>query len=225
MNKLITFLKTFDIEPHDISLYQAAFTHSSCNVKGDVKSYERLEFLGDALINSYVAYLIFKHRPNLTEGDMTLMRSEIVQTRSLAKIGKKLGLGELIIFGDSINPKEALQNERFYEDVLEAFVGALYLDAGPIKSKEIMSVIFSPIVKSHDIKKTTNYKNALQEAIQAERRETVHYVSTKHTSPNNEQYFEAEVFLEDIKLGRGIGKTKKAAEQEAAKDALEKKAS
>lgn len=224
MNNIRELLTNLKITPQNEGLFVEAFTHSSVKVDHDVPSYERLEFLGDAFIGAIVASLIYKHYPDLDEGHMSKMRSEIVQTKSLAKIAKKFNFGEYITFGQSINKKEALINIRFYEDVFEAFIGALYLDQGYEFTEKFLSKIFTPLIDNFDFSLVTNYKNELQEAIQAEKRETVHYVLVSQTGPTHDQTFTVDVYLEDIRLGTGTGKTKKAAEQAAAKEALEKKA-
>ncbi len=225
MSPLCKLFQKVGIEVVDRSLYEIAFTHSSCNISDSYhRDYEKLEFMGDAVLSFVVSSLIYKiHGGLIDQGKMTKMRSELVQKKSLARYGRELGLLNYIKFGPSIK-KEDKDNDRFFEDVFEAFIGALYLDLGIEKTGEFIEQVFTSDITNFSFDIVTDYKSELQEAVQAETREALRYVVVKEEGPSHDRTFTVEVYLESICLGAGVGKTKKAAEQKAAKAALNKKA-
>lgn len=222
LEKLFTKLQ---LTINDITSYEIAFTHSSCNISETYhRDYEKLEFMGDAVINFVVASLIFQlHSDKLDQGKMTKMRSELVQKKGLAKYSKKLGLQEYIQFGKSLK-KEDRDNDRFLEDVFEAFIGAMYVDLGVDQATAFISHIFKDDITNFSFELLTDYKSELQEAVQADDRKTLKYETIKQEGPSHDKTYTVEVYLDTICLGRGVGKTKKAAEQNAARAALNKKA-
>lgn len=225
MNKLTILFDKLRLKIKNETFYELAFTHSSCNITETYKhDYEKLEFMGDAVINFVVASLIFEfHSDELGQGKMTKMRSELVQKKGLAKYAKMLGLQEYIQFGPSLKAEER-QNERFLEDVFEAFVGAIYLDLGIKQAMAFVSSIFKADIQKFSFEVVSDYKSELQEAIQSETREAVQYLVVKEEGPSHDKTYTVEVYLDSICLGQGVGKTKKAAEQNAARAALNKKA-
>lgn len=225
MHNLSRLFETLNLRPKTLDLYQVAFTHSSCNVSEHYRQdYERLEFIGDAVLSFVVAALIYKiHGATLDQGKMTKMRSELVQKKSLARYAGLLGFQAFIQFGPSIKVDEQ-QNQRFLEDVFEAFIGALYLDLGIKVASQFITKIFKIDIVNFTFDTMTDYKSELQEAIQAENRDAVQYRIVKEEGPSHDKTYTIEVYLDDICLGVGVGKTKKAAQQQAAKAALEKKA-
>lgn len=222
LNKLFNKLGIKINDPHE---YVKAFRHSSCNfTEHEHRDYEKLEFIGDAVLNFVVSSMIFKlHGGPLDQGKMTKMRSELVQKKSLAKLARDFDFLKYIEFGPSIKVEDR-NNDRFLEDVFEAFIGALYIDLGIDPTGNFIEKTFSPLIENFSFDLLTDYKSELQEAIQAESREALHYVVTKEEGPSHDRTFTVEVYLDQICLGIGGGKTKKAAEQNAAKAALNKKA-
>ncbi len=225
MNKLTHLFDQLHLNVKELHHYEVAFTHSSCHVSDTHKqNYEKLEFIGDAVINFAVAALIFDiHSDKLDQGKMTKMRSELVQTKGLAKYAKQLQFQDYIQFGRSLKNDDR-QNERFLEDVFEAFVGALYIDLGIDVARHFISNIFKSDIANFSFELLSDYKSELQEAVQSETREALHYLVIKEEGPSHDKTYTVEVYLDDICLGRGVGKTKKAAEQHAAREALAKKA-
>lgn len=225
MLKLCKLFTSLQIVPKDRNLYDIAFTHSSCNVsESHNRDYEKLEFIGDAVLSFVVSSLIFKiHGGMIDQGKMTKMRSELVQKKALARHGRELELIEYIKFGPSIKGDDK-QNDRFLEDVFEAFIGALYLDLGIDSVACFIEGVFRKEIEEFSFDLLTDYKSELQEAIQAESRESLKYVVIKEEGPSHDKTFTVEVYLESICLGSGVGKSKKAAEQNAARSALNKKA-
>jgi len=226
MRDLKEFLKKFDIEPKHIVLYEQAFTHPSYNADANTKhhDYERLEFLGDAVIDLVVAEMSFVARPELNQGSLTKMRAALVSTNGLSSIARKYGLHEFIRLGNSFSGDIAKAN-HILENVFEAFIGALYLDQGFKIAKNVLVCVFIDDIKTFNADSLTDYKSKLQEEMQAEHRESVSYELISETGPAHEKTFKVRVMFDGIELGVGVGSTKKEAEQLAAKAALEKEAS
>lgn len=225
-NSLEPFFQKFNITPHNKELYEMAFTHSSFNsdAKTTHHDYERLEFIGDSVLGFVVASLIYKYHPEMKEGEMTRTRSSLVQSMSLAKYATKLGYNQYIRAGHSLSKEEAMHNHNILEDVFEAVIGALYLDQGILFCIEFITKIFEKDVINFRLEDSKDYKSMLQEAMQAEYRESVSYRVVNEFGPPHDKTFEVEVLFNDCILGHGIGKSKKEAEQRAASDALKKKA-
>ena len=220
------FFKKFNITPKNRELFEMAFTHSSFNsdAKTTHHDYERLEFIGDSVLGFVVASLIYKYHPEMKEGEMTRTRSSLVQSNSLAKYAINLGYNEYIRAGHSLSLEEASKNHNILEDVFEAVIGALYLDQGIEFCIKFITKIFKDDVINFKIDDFKDYKSILQEAMQAEYRESVTYRVIREMGPPHDKTFEVEVLFNNCILGKGSGKSKKEAEQNAASDALKKKA-
>lgn len=226
MKNLVEFLEKLNISPKHISLYEQAFTHPSYNADANTKhhDYERLEFLGDGVIDFIIAELAFVSRPELEQGNLTKMRAALVSTNGLSEIARNLGMDKYIRLGNSFSG-DISQANRILEDVFEAFIGALYLDQGFVNTKNVLVSLFIDKVKKFNVETLYDYKSKLQEEVQAEHRESVTYELISETGPAHEKHFVVKVCFDGIELGRGEGSTKKQAEQMAAKKALEKEAS
>ena len=220
------FFKKFNITPKNRELFEMAFTHSSFNsdAKTTHHDYERLELIGDSDLGFVVASLIYKYHPEMKEGEMTRTRSSLVQSNSLAKYAINLGYNEYIRAGHSLSLEEASKNHNILEDVFEAVIGALYLDQGIEFCIKFITKIFKDDVINFKIDDFKDYKSLLQEAMQAEYRESVTYRVIREMGPPHDKTFEVEVLFNNCILGKGSGKSKKEAEQNAASDALKKKA-
>jgi ribonuclease-3 len=225
MKDLKQFLKLHHIEAKQHALYALAFTHTSVNVEGNGigKDYERLEFIGDAFLSMVVADLVFKLHPEWSEGEMSKTRAKFVQTEGLVPIAKKLNLVDYITIGPSIQRSDVGLSKKILENVFEAFVGAIYLDLGFEKAYSFVSSHFYEPIKQVKIEQLTDYKTRLQEEMQAEFREAVSYELLQEEGPAHDRTFTVKVSFKDITLGIGKGSSKKQAEQEAARLALEKK--
>lgn len=226
MKEISSLLKELKIDVHDISLYEVAFTHPSYN--GEVKTthhdYERLEFVGDGIVNFIVAELIYHNYPLKQEGMMSKMRARLVCTESLSRHAKNLKLGDYVLVGSGLKLGDNNSSNKILENVFEAFMGALYLDQGFMKVKEFLSKIFINEIINFDEDLITDYKTSLQEEMQTDRRGTVQYRVVETYGPAHAPVFVVEVYYNNICLGKGTGNSKKEAEQKAAKDALTKKA-
>ena len=225
MKDLKEFLKQFNIEPKHSVLYEQAFTHPSYNADANTKhhDYERLEFLGDSVIDLCVAEMSYIARSDLNQGNLTKMRAALVNTNGLSSLARKYNLHDYIRLGNSFSG-DISKASHIIENVFEAFVGALYLDQGFKKTKEVLVDMFLESIKNFKIDDLTDYKSKLQEEIQAEHRESVTYELIAESGPAHEKRFKVRVLFDGIELGVGEGSTKKEAEQLAAKAALEKEA-
>ena len=210
--------KKFDFNPTDINLYYTAFTHTSyANENPSCTSYERLEFLGDAVLELIISDYLYKER-HLEEGQMTKMRAGYVCENALARYASDLKFYEDIKLGSG----EPEPNNTILADVFEAFVAALYLDQGfEFTKKIVMEIIIKYIDQGIDF--LQDYKSNLQELVQTFKKSIVYEIIDEE-GPSHNKTFTCQVKVNDIVLGTGIGKSKKESEQEAAKDALSKQA-
>ena len=225
IKNLSSFYQKYKIKPKNKDLYEMAFTHSSfnCDAKTHHHDYERLEFIGDALLGFVVASLLFKFHPELREGDLTKAKANLVQSKSLANYAKKLGFNEYIRAGHSLSIEEASNNQSILEDVFEAVIGAIYLDQGLDFAIKYLENIYLEDTKNFSMEQIKDYKSMLQEYVQSESRESVVYKTVLEKGPAHDKTFYVEVYYNEMVLGKGKGKSKKEAEQEAAKYALKKK--
>ena len=224
MHKFMDVLKRFNIEPNDVSLFEHAFSHSSFvnEKRGNHVDYERIEFIGDGVLDLVVADLIFKTHTNMDQGLMSKLRSSLVRKESLAGYSRKYGLGEAILLGHGEKLNGGNNLDKILEDVFESFIGAIYLDQGFDKVYKIVKDIFIYDIEHFSIEEVTDYKSRLQEYVQADTRENVIYRVIKESGSSQDKLFVVEVLLDGNVWGVGSGKNKKKAEQNAAKDALSK---
>lgn len=224
MKKLDEFYRNFKINPHNPELYEMAFTHSSFNsdAKTHHHDYERLEFMGDSVLGFVIASLIYNHHPEMNEGVMTKTRSTLVQTKSLAKKARAFHYDEYVRIGHSLTKSQFINNDHILEDIFEAVIGAIYIDQGFQFVFDFISKMFIEDVINFVPSEVEDYKSKLQEAMQAEYRESVVYTLISEKGPPHDRTFNVEVSFNGQSLGCGSGKSKKEAEQNAAKDALSK---
>ena len=224
MPKFMDVLKRFDIVPNDVSLFEHAFSHSSFvnEIRGNHVDYERIEFIGDGVLDLIVADLIFKNHPEMDQGLMSKLRSHLVRRESLAHYARTYGLGEAILLGNGEKLNGGSNLDKILEDVFESFIGAIYLDQGFDFVYKIVSDVFMNDVINCSIEEITDYKSRLQEYVQADTRDCVTYRIIKETGSSQDKSFTAEVMWDGQVWGVGEGQSKKKAEQNAAKDALSK---
>ena len=224
-NKLNNLLKSFNISYKNIAIYEQALTHPSYNGDANTKhqDYEKLEFMGDAVLNFVTADLVYKNRPEMSEGNLTKLRSVLVSTKPLAAYARKIKLHEYIRIGHSITLEQVKTSYKILENVFESLVGAIYLDAGMKPAYRLISSLLLEDIKAYDVDDLTDYKSKLQEEIQAEHRDAVQYVTIETNGPAHDRTFKVQVLFNGIVLGVGEGKSKKKAEEMAAKSALSKR--
>lgn len=222
--KILDFLQKENIPFHNIAIYKEAFTHASyANESHYVKKdYERLEFMGDAVLQLYVSEFLFNLFPDVPEGTLTTLRSKLVREESLARFSRELGLGELLYLGVGEEKSGGRERESVLANIFESFIGALYLDCGHDEVLKILQQTIFKHINDLDYGDITDYKTTLQELIQADQRRTVTYELLETSGPSNAPEFKVAVMMDDMCLGVGKGTSKKRAEQQAAKDALNK---
>ncbi len=221
--KLDELFKELNLSYNNIDLYYEAFSHPSyANEMGTNKHYERLEYLGDAILDFLVGEYLFKTRPDMAEGQMTKLRAEYVCESANEQYSNSMNLGKMILFGVGAKKENLQIKKSVLGNVFESFLGALYLDHNMDYVRNVLEKWVFPRIGNMKVQFFVDYKTKLQETMQAERTQSPTYLIVNETGPAHDKTFEALVKVDDIKLGRGIGKTKKDAEQEAAKDALEK---
>ena len=225
MNSVSDLLNKLHITFKNIALYEQAFTHPSFNGENKTKhqDYEKLEFIGDAVLGYVTADLVYKNRPEMSEGNLTKLRSVLVSTKPLAAYARKIHLDEYVRIGHSITQAQVKESDKILENVFESLVGAIYLDAGLNTAYRFIKKVLLNDILSYDADNLTDYKTKLQEEIQAEHRDAVQYVTVSQTGPAHDRTFTVQVKYNDIVLGTGTGKSKKKAEEMAAKDALSKR--
>jgi ribonuclease III len=218
--------KILDYEFINIENLEASLRHSSfINEKNlsNLMNYERLEFLGDAIFDAIISDYLFFNLKDREEGELTKIRAEIVRESSLAKCGAKLGIGEFIFLSKGEEGSGGRERRSILADVMEAIIGAIYVDGGFLKAREFVIKLFGGVIDAA-ISGTlfSDYKTALQEKLQVNGDVEISYVIENETGPDHEKTFYVNLKANGEEIGKGIGKSKKEAEQNAAKDALEK---
>ena len=205
-----------NINPTNMNLYSAAVTHSSfTNENPSYPDYERLEFLGDAVLEIIISEYLYKER-KLEEGVMTRMRASYVCEEACATYAKEIGLEQDIRVGSG---EEV--NQTILADVFEAFVAAIYLDQGfDFVKKFVLSIIVKYIESGENF--LHDYKSTLQELVQTVKK-SVTYEVVNEEGPSHNKIFTSIVKIDGIIMGKGTAGSKKASEQEAARDALSKR--
>lgn len=208
------------------TLFKKAITHRSWlneNNQKKAESNERLEFLGDAVLELVVSEYLFDKFPDQNEGYLTALRASLVKTETLAKVAKSLKLGELILLSRGEEVSGGRENQSLLANTFEAILGAIYLESG---KKRVASFVkknlipkLTPIIEKHLEK---DAKSQLQEIIQAKGIETPAYKVVKEEGPDHNKVFTVSVIINGKSLAKGTGKNKQQAQQSAAKKALEK---
>lgn len=183
-------------------------------------SNERLEFLGDAIMEFIVSEVLYQKFPNYSEGKLTSLRSKLVCDRSLSKIAKKLHLGNYLLLSRGEEESGGRKNPTLLSNTFEAVLGAIYLDQGLSAVKKFLNTHLFPTVK--EAKKFKDYKSDFQEIAQKKFKITPIYKTLKETGPDHAKTFVVGVYLGKKLYGKGVGRSKQEAEQSAAKKALEK---
>ncbi|MFC4354424.1 ribonuclease III [Chryseomicrobium palamuruense] len=202
-----------------------AFTHSSYVNEHRRKAFvdnERLEFLGDAVLEVAVSQYLFHRYPKMTEGELTKLRASIVCEPSLVHLANELQLGTYILLGKGEENTGGRQRPALLADVFEALVGALYLDKGLDPVIELLEKVMFPKVEIGAFSKVTDYKSQLQELVQQDNAGQLKYDIIEEKGPAHNRIFVSQVSLDEQMLGEGSGRSKKEAEQQAAQLAIVK---
>ncbi|HNZ50078.1 MAG TPA: ribonuclease III [Bacilli bacterium] len=203
-------------------LYQLAFTHQSYANEHHEASNERLEYLGDAILDFLVAEFLYHRYPDLPEGQLTKIRAKYVCANANSKYAQALKLDRYLLLGKGELEQGGKSKPSVLADLFEAFLGALYLDLGIEVVRSVLEKYVFNQIETMDTGFFVDYKSRLQEFVQAESREGVRYVLQEASGLAHDKTFRFAVFHENLRLGVGVGKSKKEAQQNAAKDALEK---
>ena len=214
---------TFSYEFKDESLFKTAMTHSSyANEQKNIKSNERLEFLGDAILGIICAEYLYNKYPDMEEGELTKHRASIVCEKSLYEVGMSVGINESIILGKGEEANGGRSRHSIIADAVEALLASIYLDGG-IEAAKYFALSFIPQRENLTLQGQSfkDYKTILQEIVQKNREETLSYKLVKEEGPDHDKVFTVEIHLNSNVFACGFGKSKKEAEQMAAKEALE----
>lgn len=218
MDKLF---KKLGIIPNDVRLYQVAFSHSSYVNENHLKAdYERLEFLGDAVLELVVSDYLYRNM-DFKEGDMTKIRASYVCENALYEYATNLHFSDYIKVGHGEEQDGGRFKKVIVADIFEAFMGAVYLDLGFDVVKKVLLDIIVPYIKDPNITFFNDYKSVLQEYVQTEQRSLIYELESE-SGPSHNRTFTTVVKIDDIIYGRGSAPSKKESEQEAAKNALDK---
>lgn len=210
---------------HDLSLLQQAFVHRSyLNENPDfaLESNERLEFLGDALLGFVVAEDLFQHYTDLNEGEMTKHRSALVCQDNLARLALSLDIGDHLHLGQGEEKGGGRSRPRNLACALEALIAAIYIDQGLTSARDFILKLTGPDFRQMTEERPVDYKSALQELVQAQNGGKPLYNLVETEGPDHDRRFTVEVVIRGEILGRGYGRSKRLAEKEAAREALDR---
>jgi len=209
---------------HNIQLLQNALTHSSyANERwhNSLLSNERLEFLGDSVLGMLVAEYLYHTFPNRPEGELTRMRADMVCERTLAGAANRIGLGEHLLLGHGEEQGGGRNRDSILADAMESVIAACFLDGGiqaALKIVQQFILVEVPVNRLHNV----DYKTRLQELVQQKKNQVLSYSLVGQSGPDHDKKFDVEVALNGKTVGTGSGSSKKRAEQDAARQAIEK---
>ncbi|WP_277668343.1 ribonuclease III [Caproiciproducens galactitolivorans] len=205
------------------SYLRTALTHSSYanETKAPGGSNERLEFLGDSILGWVVADYLFKHFPDLPEGDLTKKRAALVCEKACCGFSTQLNVGKYLLLSHGEQNSGGRTRSSILADAFESIIAAIYLDGGLEEARKFILRFVLPLMQSAKPKAFKDYKTMLQEIIQQNPEERLEYVLTGESGPDHDKHFTVEVHLNSNVIGKGGGRSKKEAEQQAAREALE----
>lgn len=207
----------------NIAFLENALTHSSYanEVRHGTKSNERLEFLGDAVLSMVVSDYIYRNCPKLPEGELSKLRASLVCEKSLCRFAKSLGLGSYLKLSRGERNLHGQERPSILADAFEAVIASIYLDGGMDNAAKFILSYVEPEIKNPRPRAFKDYKTTLQEIIQRNPEERLEYVLVGEEGPDHDKHFSVEVHLNNNVIGKGGGRSKKEAEQQAAREALE----
>lgn len=213
-------LEELEINYNNIKLYERALTHTSYANENKVESYERLEYLGDAVLELVISDYMYKNT-EYEEGKMTKYRSHYVCENANYEYSTRLKLNDYLRLGHGEEERGGKYSKAIVGDIFESFVGAMYLDLGFDVVKEFIYKHVIPLIENKNIEFFDDYKSVLQELVQTDKK-SLEYVIVKEEGPAHDKTFTIVVKIDDIIYGTGTAHSKKEAEQIAAHDALRK---
>ena len=208
---------------HNISLLKNAMTHSSYanENKSPMGSNERLEFLGDSVLGIVVADYLYKNCPHLPEGELTKLRAALVCEKACCGFSRQMNVGDYLLLSHGEQNSGGRTRSSILADAFEAVIAAIYLDGGMEEARSFILRFVKPMLQTARPKPFKDYKTMLQEIIQKNPEESLEYVLTGESGPDHNKHFTVEVHLNSNVIGKGGGRSKKEAEQQAAREALE----
>jgi ribonuclease-3 len=209
---------------HDVSLFDRALTHASVVAESIevIHDYESLEFLGDAVLGLAVSHRLFEVLPDRTPGEYSRLRASLVNRRTVARVGQQLDLAPVIRLGKGEELSGGRDRSALVGDCLEALIGAIYLDGGWPEAQAFVNRTFEDeVLEAAKSNRLWDYKSRLQNYCQGERMSLPQFEVVGAVGPDHQKEFEVEVWLRGEPVGRGRGPSKKEAEQQAARAALE----
>lgn len=220
---MLSLEKKLDYKFNNITLLKNALVHSSYanEMRGDVHSNERLEFLGDSVLSIIVAEHIYNKYPNMPEGELTKLRASLVCEKSLCFFAREIGIGDYLLLGKGEDKNGGRERDSILADAFEAVLAAIYIDGGiSAAKKHIFNTVLRDLEHHGDDDSFKDYKTLLQEIIQRNPEESVSYILVDEQGPDHDKVFTVAVYLNSNEIGQGVGKSKKQAEQMAACQAL-----
>ena len=213
-------LDKLGIVPNKEKLYIEAFTHTSYSNEHQTRNYERLEYLGDAVLELLMSEYLYKNT-EYEEGEMTKLRANYVCENALYEYSLRLNLNEELLLGHGEEESGGRTRKTIVADIFESFIGALFLDQGLDIVKKFLYENVIPLIERKEINFFDDYKSVLQEYVQTDKR-SLEYEVINEDGPSHNKEFTVQVKIDNIVYGTGIAHSKKEAEQLAAKDALKK---
>ena len=221
-NNLEKLKNYFGLNFNNEELLIQAMTHPSYANEFDTISNQRLEFIGDAVIDLAVGKFLYELMSGEDEGGLTKKRAQEVCEGSLSEFAKSFDLGQYLFLGKGEDRNQGREKQAVLADAFEAFIGAIFLDKGFNEVYKVLNKVVFPEIKKNLNQENNDYKSKLQELVQSDKR-TLVYEIISESGPAHDRTFVARVTMDDgIRMGEGTGKTKKEAEQDAAKNTLEK---
>ena len=206
----------------NIQLLQNALSHSSyANERwhNSLLSNERLEFLGDSVLGMLVADYLYRSFPDRPEGELTRMRADMVCEKTLANVARAIGIGEHLLLGHGEERLGGRSRDSILADAMESVIAACFLDGGLEAAGQLVRrfiLVEVPVTKLHNV----DYKTQLQELVQQKKNQVLSYALVGESGPDHDKHFDVEVSLNGTVVGKGCGKSKKRAEQDAARAAI-----
>lgn len=218
-------LRLLDVRFKNRKLLEQAFLHRSYlnEVKTDLESNERLEFLGDSVLSLVISYYLYSIRATDSEGELTNLRAHIVKTKSLSEAARNLKLGKYLSLSKGEETSGGRHNPQILANTYEALLGSLFLDAGLEVVKTVIYKTLLPLFeKELKMGPPKDAKSSLQEVVQQKLKQSPHYKILQTHGPDHAKEFTVAVYIDGKEMGRGRGNSKQIAEEEAAELALQK---
>lgn len=220
---IFDFLDENNIKYDNKELIMRAFTHASYvnEHKGNLIDNERLEYMGDAVLQVYSARRLYDLKPPLSEGEMSTRRSNLVSEKALAQIVRDFKLNDYLLLGQGEEKTGGRQRDSIISDMFEAFIGAIYLDSDFENVFNLLDILMHKYIEEVD-ETIIDYKTKLQEYVQADSRKSIIYEQIYAKGPSNNPEFKIAVKIDGLIYGYGVASSKKQAQKNAAKEALKK---